>query len=282
VIEGRPSRTAARVALRRAAHQLVDTPSVLEDPLALAVIEPEHAARLRRDGHAFERSGLDSYLRAFMAVRSRFAEDELTAAARRGARQYVLLGAGLDTFAYRNPHAAVRVFEVDHPATQEWKRRRLREGGIPIPDSLTFVPVDFERQTLGDELARAGLDRGAPTLFAMLGVVPYLTPEALDGTWTYVASGAHGSGIVFDYSIPPASMSAAQRAVFDVMAARVAGAGEPWKTTLDPARLAVRLRSLGFVETEDLDGEAINARYFHERADGLRVGGATHLVSART
>ncbi len=278
--EGTPSRTALRVATHRAAHQLLDDPRVLDDPIALRVLGADRAAQLRADGQAYERSPLDRYLRAFMAARSRFAEDTLAASYARGVRQYVLLGAGLDTFAYRNPHAGLRVFEVDHPDTQAWKRWRLDRGAVAVPDTVTYAPVDFERQTLADGLAAAGFDRRAPACFAMLGVVPYLTLDALESTWGFVASGARGSGIVFDYSLPPELMSAAQRAVVDAMAARVAKAGEPWKAFFTPGDLRRRLESLGFTGFEDLDGDAINARYFANRGDGLRVGGAARLMAA--
>src|SRR6204780_882647 len=154
--EGKFSRTAQRVAIRRAAHQLLDNPKVLDDPLALRIIGAEAANLLRTDPkehHAFARA-----FRAFMAARSRFAEDELARAVERGVTQYVILGAGLDTFAYRNPHPGLRVFEIDHSATQAWKREQLQSAGIAIPPSLTFVPVDFEHQTLANALARSGLN----------------------------------------------------------------------------------------------------------------------------
>src|ERR1700733_996414 len=168
--KGKFSRTAQRVAIRRAAHQLLDEPKVLDDPLALRIIGSEAAAELRsnpKEHHAFSRA-----FRAFMAARSRFAEDELAGAVARGVRQYVVLGAGLDTFAYRNPHAGLRVFEVDHPATQEWKRERLRAANISVPSSLTFVPIDFERKTLDVGLEQRGFDANAPAFFSWLGVTP--------------------------------------------------------------------------------------------------------------
>src|SRR5271168_1087136 len=174
--EGKFSRTARRVAIRRAAHQLLDHPRVLDDPLALRIIGLEAAEELRtnpKEHHAFARA-----FRAFMAARSRYAEDELARAVAHGVRQYVVLGAGLDTFAYRNPHAGLRVFEVDHPATQAWKREQLQAGEIAIPASLTFVPIDFERQTLAAGLDQAGFDTRAAAFFSWLGVTPYLTREA--------------------------------------------------------------------------------------------------------
>src|SRR5215475_14796125 len=150
--EGQPSATARRVAIRRAAHQLLDKPKVFDDPLALRIIGHESASALQNGSDQSESTRLGQYLRAFVAARSRYAEDELALAIERGVRQYVILGAGLDTFAYRNPYPerALRVFEVDHPATQVWKRARLKEVGVPLPVDLRFAPVDFEGQTLAE------------------------------------------------------------------------------------------------------------------------------------
>ena len=146
--EGRPSRTAQRVAVRRASHQLLDRPLVFEDPFAMTIIGPDAAAATAAKGD----HRVSSAFRAFMAVRSRYSEDELANAVARGVRQYVVLGAGLDTFAWRNPFDGLRVFEVDFPATQHWKRQRLANVGMGEPESLTFAPVDFESQTLADGL----------------------------------------------------------------------------------------------------------------------------------
>src|SRR5580704_178111 len=179
------SRTAQRVAIRRAAHQLLDRPRVFDDPFALRIIGSEAAEELRsnpKEHHAFSRA-----FRAFMAARSRYAEDELACAVARGVRQYVVLGAGLDTFAYRNPHAGLWVFEVDHPATQAWKREQLEQVDIAVPQSLAFAPVDFERVSLGEGLDAAGFDRAAPAIFTWLGVVPYLTEQAVFATLGLIA-----------------------------------------------------------------------------------------------
>jgi methyltransferase (TIGR00027 family) len=282
--EGKFSKTAQRVAIRRAAHQLLDEPRVLDDPLALRIIGSEAAAALRSDpkeDHAFARA-----FRAFMAARSRFAEDELARAVETGVSQqritqYVILGAGLDTFAYRNPHPGLRVFEVDHPATQTWKREQLQEAGIPIPPSLTFVPVDFEHQTLANALARSGLDLNAPAFFSWLGVTPYLTREACMTTLSVIAKMPAGSGVVFDFAIDPALLNAGQRQALDALSKRVAAAGEPFQLFFDPAKLQHELKTLGFRRTEFLQGAQINARYFKDRADGLQVrGGLGHLMSA--
>jgi methyltransferase (TIGR00027 family) len=277
--EGKFSRTAQRVAIRRAAHQLLDEPKVLDDPLALRIIGSEAAVALRSDPkehHAFSRA-----FRAFMAARSRFAEDELARAVEDRVTQYVILGAGLDTFAYRNPHPGLRVFEIDHPATQAWKREQLQSAGIPIPPSLTFVPVDFEHQTLANALARSGLNTNAPAFFSWLGVTPYLTREACMTTLSVIAKMPAGSGVVFDFAIDPALLNAGQRQALDALSARVARYGEPFQLFFDPAKLQDELKTLGFHRTEFLQGAQINARYFKDRSDGLCVrGGLGHLMGA--
>jgi methyltransferase (TIGR00027 family) len=277
--EGKFSRTAQRVAIRRAAHQLLDSPRVLDDPLALRIIGAEAAAELRNNPK--EHAAFARAFRAFMVARSRFAEDALAAAYARDVRQYVVLGAGLDTFGYRNPHAGLRVFEVDHPATQAWKREQLLAAEIAIPSSLTFVPVDFEQQTLGAELERCGFDTSAPAFFSWLGVVPYLTREACMNTLGWIAGMPAGSGVVFDFAIDPALLNAGQRQALDALSKRVAAAGEPFQLFFDPAKLQDELKSLGFHRTEFLQGKQINERYFQDRADGLCVRGSLgHLMAA--
>src|SRR4051795_1405761 len=169
--EGQGSRTADRVAERRAAHQVRDRPLVLDDPIALRVIRPEVAHELRTNPPMREATKRGPYLRAFFVMRSRFAEDELAKAVADGVRQYVVLGAGFDTFAYRNPFPELRVFEVDHPDTQAVKRRRLADAGIEIPASLTFVSIDFNTTALADALRASGFDDSQPAFFSWLGVV---------------------------------------------------------------------------------------------------------------
>lgn len=186
--EGQPSRSALMVARLRAAHQLLDTPAIFDDPLALPVLGPEDCVQVQSNARSYD-AGFSRILRAAMAVRSRFAEDELARAAAAGVRQYVVLGAGLDTFACRHQHdAALQVFEVDHPATQAWKRGLLAASSITVPDSLRFVPVDFERDALADALRAAGCRLDQPVFFSWLGVTLYLTGPAIFDTLRLVAS----------------------------------------------------------------------------------------------
>ena len=274
-----PSLTAQRVAMRRAAHQLFDDPRVFEDPLAIPILGEEPAARLRSGDRE---AGGSRHIRAFMAARSRYAEDELTAAIARGATQYVVLGAGLDTYAYRNAHSRLRVFEVDHPATQSWKRRQLESAGIAIPSSLTFVPTDFEEQSLGSVLESSGFQNGEISFFSWLGVTPYLTAEAAMATLAFIGSLPAGSGVVFDYAIERSSLDSVEQMAMDALASRVARAGEPFRLVLDARALNRMLRVAGFHHIEDLGPAQIDERYFAGRADGLRVAaGLAHLVNAR-
>jgi methyltransferase (TIGR00027 family) len=281
--EDQPSRTAQLVAVRRAAHQLLDNPKVFDDPLALRIIGPESAQALLAGQHQSEDPQVSLHLRAFYVARSRYAEDELALAVGRGVRQYVILGAGLDTFVYRNPYpeGALRVFEVDHPSTQAWKRARLEEAGIPLPVDLTFAPVDFEGQRLADGLQDAGYDPSLRAFFSWLGVTPYLTTEAVMTTLRFIASTPIGSGVVFDYTILPSLLPPDQRLIFDALLKRVDWVREPWQMFFDPAELVKNLRATGFGHVEDIGPAEINAKYFKDRTDELRVGSLAHIMSVR-
>jgi len=275
--------TAIRVAMSRAAHQLLDDPKVLDDPIALKIIGSQTASKIRATPEKFQ-TAVSRYLRAFLAARSRYAEDELSEEIKRGVGQYVILGAGLDTFAYRNPYplSMLRIFEVDHPATQNWKRKKLGEAGIPIPKSLTFVPIDFERQTLAGQLWKTGFRIEERSFFSWLGVTMYLTRDAVIATLKHVATVTpDGSEIVLDYAISPTSLSPARQSVFQALAQRVADVGEPWQTYFDPHTFVTELRMMGFSCTEDIGPDELNMRFFNHRVDDLKVGGFAHLMKAR-
>ncbi|WP_430780402.1 class I SAM-dependent methyltransferase [Actinoplanes sp. G11-F43] len=257
---GSPSRTAWSAARYRAAHQLLEGGSIFKDDLAVRVSgEPEQA--LLADA---PRRGM----RLFIAARHRFAEDALAAAVSRGVRQAVVLGAGLDTFGYRNPYPGLSVVEVDHPDTQLWKRERLASAGIDIPPTVSYLGVDFETTALPvwDQ----------PTFFLWLGVVPYLTPDAFTTTLTSIA----GHEVVFDYAQSPALMADDRRAALEARAARAAAIGEPWLSYAEPAEIGSRLRGLGFTEIEDLGPSALAARYFG-RTDVPPSTPGGHLLRAR-
>lgn len=280
--ESRPSRTALRVAIRRAAHQVLDRPLVFEDPLAIRILDPESSRALQADPEELDGRTARAF-RAFFVARARYAEDQLAHAFHTGVRQFVVLGAGLDTFAYRNPYAAegLRVFEVDHPATQAWKRQRLQEGGLEIPGSLTFAPVNFEHQTLEAGLRTAGLDFDNPAFFSWLGVTPYLTKEAFRSTISVIASLPRGTGVSFDYGVDPGILTFRERLAFKMLAERVAAANEPFRLFFTSGELAQNLREAGFQRVEDLAAKEINALYFVDRNDDLKVvSNAGHLASA--
>jgi methyltransferase (TIGR00027 family) len=218
-------------------------------------------------------------LRAFLVARSRYAEDTLARAVAQGVTQYVLLGAGLDTFAHRNPYQQLRVFEVDHPATQQWKRELLEISGLPAPANLTYVPVDFERQSLSEQLHSAGFNPAVPTFFAWLGVDPYLRLEAFRSTINFITAQPRGTGVVLDYSQPRSALPFLEKLAHDSLSARVQLAGEPFQLFFTPVEMAVELTA--FRDMEDIGSFETNARYFANRTDNLRMlGSAGRLLSA--
>jgi methyltransferase (TIGR00027 family) len=271
----RYSRTAHGVAVHRAVHQVLEDGRIFRDPFARVILGPEADAAIAAKSEPQHRP-----LRLFMAVRSRFAEDALALAYGRGVRQAVVLGAGLDTFALRNPHAGLAVFEVDHPATQEWKRQCLCGAGLAIPKSLAFAPIDFERQTLAEGLSAAGFEAARPAFFLWLGVVPYLTSAAIAATLDFVA-GIPQAEIVFDYSEPLENYPPERRARAEALAARVAAIGEPWISHFDPAALAKMLRAKGFDEIEDLGPALIAERFLDLPQQEIRETVGAHVLRAR-
>ena len=278
----RPSLTALRVAMRRAAHQLYDAPPlVFNDPIAVQILGP-HAAEIERTpgrNPANKPRPFSVSLRAFLVARSVYAEDLLAYAVKHGVTQYVLLGAGLDTFAHRNPCPSLSVFEVDHPATQQWKRNLLQSIGLTAPAHLTYVPVDFEQQSLADQLHAADLDSEAPTFFAWLGVVPYLTLNAFRETLSVIAAHPPGSGVVFDYGQPRDVLPQHEQQARDSLTSRVHLAGESFQLFFTPHEIAAELAA--FHNLEDLGTPDINARYFANRSDELKmIGSAGRLISA--
>lgn len=198
-------------------------------------------------------------VRLFMALRHRVAEDALHASAL--SRQVVILGAGLDTFAYRNRNPRLRVFEVDHPATQTWKRERLAEAGISVPDSVVFCPVDFADQTAEAGLATVGFDPCAPTFFLLLGVAPYLSRNTLLDTARFVARLPAPTEIVLDYNQPLSALPPHRRPAFAAQAEAMARMGEPWQSYFTPPEIAAELAGAGFDHVSDIGWQDCLARY---------------------
>ncbi|EJB07894.1 methyltransferase, putative, TIGR00027 family [Rhizobium leguminosarum bv. trifolii WSM597] len=269
-----PSRTAMGAAAYRAAHQNVDGGAIFRDPYARRILGEEASAEADLKA---EVPSTRSF-RLFMAARSRYAEDCLALSVAKGVRQAIILGAGLDTFALRNPHAGLKVFEVDHPATQSWKQMRLSEIGL-TQNLPTFVPVDFEQEDLGMRLADCGFELETASFFIWLGVVPYLTEPSVFALLRFVA-GLPSSSIVFDYSEPLENYPAERRARAEEMGARTAAAGEPWLTHFDPKQLADRLLSLGFRSLEDIGPTEMAKRFFGLPADAPDRGAGPHVVFA--
>ena len=278
--QGQPSRTALGAASHRAAHQILERGSIFADPLATRILgtDLEEAVRSAQDDPSQRR------MRLFIAVRTRFAEDALAASIERGVRQLVVLGAGLDTYAYRaSLPDSFRVFEVDHPATQAWKRLRLAEAAIPVPHQLTFAPTDFERETLADGLKAAGFDPGQKTFFTWLGVVPYLTQETIFSTLGFIARLPGGAHVVFDYANPadPRANSDEDTIALQALAERVASLGEPLRSFFETDALRAKLTDLGFDEIEDLGPASIRERYFPDRGTtSPDRGGHGHVLRA--
>jgi methyltransferase (TIGR00027 family) len=273
-----PSRTALMIARQRAAHQVLDHGSILYDPFAMKILREDEKDVLQ----FANQHPLASIGRLITASRSRIAEDALSKAVERGVRQIVILGAGLDTFALRNPHGAqqIRIYEVDHPATQAWKRQLLAEAQIALPPWLIFVPVDFERDDVGEKLVAAGFQQNSPAFFTWLGVVPYLTQDAIGRTLDYMAL-IQNSEVVFDYTEPPEVFSEELRQLETARTEQLKKMGERSVSRFEPADIAAILRSHGFSDIEDINFQQIASRFGHS-VQGLAPGHAgVHVVHAK-
>ena len=275
--ERQPSRTALGAAGYRAAHQQFEGGKVFFDPFARTILGDDADALIA----GLSADPAQQRMRIFIAARSRFAEDCVAVAVSRGVRQAVVLGAGFDTFAFRNPHSGsgLRVFEVDHPATQAWKRKRLSDVGIIIPAMMTFASVDFENDDLGHGLRNAGFDPDRPAFFIWLGVVPYLRRTAIAATLRYIAS-VPESEVVFDYSEPLENYPLEGRAKIIALAAYAAEIGEPWISHFDPAEIAQELRGYGFGDIEDLGTAQMAIRYLGAPANTPDGGPGGHIIRA--
>ena len=269
------SRTALGTAYMRAAHQLLDAPPrILEDPVAVQLLGPAAASRIKDDPERYQTPAMRG-LRAHVVLRSRFAEDRLAAAVARGVTQYVLLGAGFDTFALRQPLWArgLKILEVDHPGTQELKRSMIAAAGLFVPENANFASVDFEHESLRDGLLRCGVSPVAPAFFSWLGVTMYLNEEAIDAVLRSVASFPSGSEIVLTFTQPRGDSPSP----FD---ARAASVGEPWVSYFTPEAIAAKLRDAGFSNVEFLSRTDAEARYFRDRPQDLPVPRQVNIVSS--
>jgi methyltransferase (TIGR00027 family) len=262
----------------RAAHQLIDdAPRILDDPVAVQLVGEEGRAALSRADSRVHSPGART-LRAHVVIRSRHAEDRLQAAVSRGVDQYVILGAGYDTFAWRQPEwtHALRIFEIDHPASQAAKRDRLSAVGLGQPENLIFAAVDFEHETLRDGLARAGFDFSRPAFVSCLGVLMYLTEAAAYGVFDFVRTLAPGSEIVATFR----SARDGEEVGASPLAQAAAAVGEPWLSQFDPFALQAKLLADGFSVVDLVSGAELEVRYALKRRDGIAPGRGISTVRA--
>jgi methyltransferase (TIGR00027 family) len=222
-------------------------------------------------------------LRSVFVLRARYAEDCLAEAVSAGTGQYVILGAGLDTFAYRLPSYAkdLEIFEVDHPATQAWKRDRLDARGIPLPPNLRYVAVDFERDSLERRLAESGFSTRRPAFFSWLGVVQFLSAPAIEATLRFVARLPRGSAITLSFAVPCDLLDGEHLELAEYSIESCASRGEPWLSLYQPAEMRAIAKRAGFSESELFSPDAAAERYFSNRRDGLRVPRHEQLFTAR-
>lgn len=270
------SRTALGTAYMRAAHQLLDAPPrILEDPLAVTLLGPAAVQRINGNIESYQTPERRA-LRSHVVLRARFAEDRLAAAVHRGVTQYIILGAGFDTFALRQPIWAqpLRILEVDHAGTQATKRAQLAAAGLDMPKNVNFAVINFEHESLGDGLLRYQVSLEEPTFFSWLGVTMYLNEDAIDAVLQSITAFPVGSEIVLTFAPPPGDSPSP----FDQRAAHL---GEPWVSYFTPDALEAKLCGLGFSKVEFLSPEEAEARYFRHRPHDLPVPTRTNIVSAR-
>lgn len=260
---------------------MLDRPLILRDPVVVHLVpeagEPGILAEVGDGGDP-----VAALHRALFAMRSRFTEDRLAQAAARGVSQYVMIGAGLDTFPWRQPDFAfdMRIFAVDHPASLIWVHRRLRERNVGRPPNLTHAPVDLEEQSLAEQLAACGFDVGAASFCSLLGVSQYLSGAALSSVLSFAASLKPGSELVMSFAPPDDELAGLDLDATVRSAARTTELGEPWLTRLRARELVDRLVQLGFGDVSHLSPEMAQTRYFSGRQDALRAPRWEQLVAA--
>jgi methyltransferase (TIGR00027 family) len=261
--------------------ELDPPPHVLEDVIGLRIAPPEPNWRERPDMNA----DATARFRAGMVARARYVEDIVVERVSNGVTQYVILGAGLDTFAQRRPDVAarVRVFEVDQPGPQEWKRRRLGELGLEVPDALRFVPVDFESgDSWWDRLAAAGFEPDQPAVVASTGVSMYLTKAANAATLRQLAALSPGSTAVVSFLLPLELVDAEDQPGFGFAIRGAQTSGTPFISFYSPSEMLEAAHEAGFVSAEIVSSADLNRRYFSGRSDGLRSSSGENLLSATT
>lgn len=263
------------VAVWRAAHQVLERPIIFDDPLALKILGDAKAEVINK--LEIHKNPLSTAMRVAIAVRSRLAEDECEHALKHGVNQYVILGAGLDTYAYRSCNKNETVFEVDLPCTQTMKIARVQQLAVHLACIINYVGCDFEENALEEGLIAAGFDKNQKTFFSWLGVVPYLDFAAIEKTLKFITTCAAGSVLVFDYIVDVNNLTEIEKMAINILSAQLASGGEPLKSFFDPNILAKKLADSGFTEIENIGPEYLNDRYLSCRSDGLRVGNVTRM-----
>ncbi|MFF4951382.1 class I SAM-dependent methyltransferase [Streptomyces chattanoogensis] len=277
-----PDNTAVRTALWRAMHVQADLPPhVIEDEIGLQLAAPGDDWRRRPDMDLETTRGF----RAAIVARARFIEDLITQQADRGVTQYIILGAGLDTFAQRRPEIASRlqIFEVDQPGPQAWKRHRLAELGYGIPDWLHLVPVDFEtNEDWLTKLTAAGFDAGRPAVIVSTGVTMYLTKDATAATLRQITALAPGSTLAMTFLLPAELLDDADRAGLQTSKEGAQASGTPFISFYTPPEMLALAREAGFTDARHVSGASLAERYFADRTDGLRPTSGEDLLLATT
>lgn len=281
MLPGQPSRTMVQTAMLRAAHQLLDAPLVFEDPVVVGLV-PEASQHAILAAAADFRSPSMIMRRAAMVLRSRFVEDRLAEASERGVRQYVIAAAGLDTFPWRQPPfgRGMRIFAVDLPASLAWASERFRDRGLPQPANLTLVPADLEQRQLGQQLVKFGLVPKEPMFCSALGIVQFLTCDAVDALLMFAASSPKGSEIAFSFSPPDDELEGAGLIELRRSVSRGEGFGEPWLTRMRSRDLIERLERFGFGDIVHLTPVLAQERYFEGRHDGLKASRGSQVIAA--
>jgi methyltransferase (TIGR00027 family) len=275
VTDRHSSNTAFRAAILRAVHQLIDEePKILNDPIVLLLLDASTIDQIHLNPNKFRTPRMIT-LRSHIVLRSRYTEDRLAGAVDNGVQQYLMLGAGLDTFPYRQPPWArvLRIFEVDRSASQRSKRERLASGGVEVPSNVELIACDFETTSLGDCLRKSSFDFGKPAFLSWLGVTMYLSRDAIDAVFRFVSSLQRSSEIAFTFASPTSLIS-------ERITASAAAQGEPWRTRFEPNDLAHKLQGLGFSRVSFLSTSEAETRYFRGRHDGLHAPRKVGIVTA--
>jgi len=280
--ERKASATAFGTLYMRAIHRLLDAPPLIFDDSVSLMLLGEATANEIKKNHKNHRTLEARALRTNIVLRSRFTEDRLAEAVERGVTQYIILGAGFDTFAFRQPSWAgkLKIFEVDQPATQAQKRSWLKDAGIIQPANLFFAGIDFERESLRDGLIRQGVSFEEPSFFSWLGVTVYLQKEAIDAVFRTISGFTEGSEIVFTFFPPPHSLPEKEKKLFSSLSRIVERSGEPFVSYFTNAEIEKKLKDFGFRSVDFLSVEEAEKRYFSNRPKDLFISKRSTIAYA--